>query len=232
MGFGFAFDSAGDPVYTVGADYLGLNGGSGMGAWYEGVWGSGSMAITTAGSAIGAQQFGLIGNGIDARRMLNDPLAIGHSLSFDMLVSNLTTTGRMGVEIRSTAANPNRDMLSINGNLGSSNFWRIEGGNDWSTFIVTSISVYSAVGVTISVTGEDSADVTIAELFGSGLETHSVNFVSEGVSPQIMNFFTWDDNNGEFYVNNIQAEVVPEPASMVALGVGALALIRRRKSRR
>lgn len=226
MSFGLALDSASDAVYTTGATYLGLDGGSGMNAWYEGPYGSGTMTITTAGSAIGPRQFSINGDGVDARRKLDDPLLLGQSLKFDMMTSAGATAGRMGVEIRSTAASPNRDMFTINGNLASSGFWRIEGGNDWDTFIVTAIPVASAVGVTITVTGADTADVTLAVIGGGPSETHGVNFASTGVSPQIMNFFTYDGMNGDYYFNNIQT--VPEPASLLALG-GLTALMARRR---
>lgn len=229
MSFGLALDSASDAVYTTGATYLGLNGGSGMNAWYEGPWGSGGMSITTAASAIGSRQFSINGDGVDARRKLDDPLLIGQSLEFDMMTSSSATAGRMGVEIRSTSPSPNRDMLNINGNLASSPYWRIEGGEGWGTFIVTAIPVASAVAVTITVTGADTADVTLAIVGGAGRgasETHSVNFVSSGVSPQIMNFFTYDGMNGDYYFNNIHT--VPEPASLLALG-GLTALMARRR---
>lgn len=226
MSFGLALDSASDAVYTTGATYLGLDGGSGMNAWYEGPWGSGGMTITTAGSAIGPKQFSINGDGVDARRKLDDALLLGQSLKFDMMTSAGATAGRMGVEIRSTSPSPNRDMLNINGNLASSSFWRIEGGEGWGTFIVTAIPVASAVGVTITVTGADTADVTLAVLGGGPSETHSVDFVSSGVSPQIMNFFTYDGMNGDYYFNNIQT--VPEPASLLALG-GLTALMARRR---
>ena len=228
--FGLALDSASDAVYTTGASYLGLDGGSGMGAWYEGPYGTGGMTITTAGSAIGPRQFSINGDGVDARRRLDDPVLLGQSLMFDMMVSTSASAGRMGVEIRSTSPNPNRDMLTINGNLASSNFWRIEGGNDWDTFIVTGIAVTSAVHVTMTVTGADSADVTLAVLGGGPSETHSVNFATTGVLPQIMNFFTYDGMNGDYYYNNLQT--VPEPASMLALGGLCAMAIRRRKARK
>ncbi len=248
-----AADNASNAVYTVGNEYIqvgtplgnqslalnGLNGGFGFNPWQRGGYGTfpnqGTTLITNlpVGLNMGSQQFGLRAgteafSGADARRRLLLPMTVGQVLSASIMAGGgnagqANTQGAFGVEFRSVnVGNPNRDMVSVNGAGGG--FWTI---GDAAGSTPTSLSVVGGqrLDLALSMTGGSNYRLDLTP-FGGSTTTITGVFISSGVALQAAQFYTFN-TNGDFYVNNLK--LVPEPATMLALGVGVLGLLRRRR---
>lgn len=248
-----AADNASNAPYVLGSEYIqvgtdpgdqtgatnGMNGGFGFEKWQRGGYGSltnaGSTKITNLGASanMGAQQFNMRSapdgsEGADARRRLLADLEIGQSLSFSMLAGGgvagqQNTSGFFGVEIRSSSlSNPGRDIFSINGANGFN--WEVygaSGGQDTGLGVTPG----QRLDVEIGVLAGDMFSVNLTP-FGSSTSTFNVGSISAGAKIRTLQFYVFE-TNGDFMMNNLQA--VPEPGTFVALGAGALFLIRRRK---
>lgn len=250
-----AFDSASDPVYTLGQEYIqvgtppgdqtaatnGLNGGTGWNAWQRGGYGdppnNGTTLITGLAPSfnMGTQQFGVRSgangqNGADARRRLLNPLQVGQGFKWIMMAGGggagtANTQGEFGAEIRS-------GLLS---NPGRDMLNIIgEPGRNWRVFrsggtieSATPVTAGQRVDVEFWVLPGNQFSVTFTPFGGSG-STVNGTFLSNNQLPQTLQFYAFG-TNGDFYVNNIAA--VPEPASVLALG-GLVALTLRRRTRR
>ncbi len=229
-----ALDNAANSVYVVGQEYIqvgtppgqqglatnGLNGGFGWNPWQRGGYGDngnyGTTLITNLNPSfnMGTKQFGLrsgVGgldfSGADARRRLLNPLAVGSTISFSLMMGGggagqVNTIGETAAEIRSSLlSNPGRDMCTIIGQPGVN--WRVfrDGGSVSSTIPVTP---GQRVDVLFKIVTADTFEVTFTPFLGTG-STVSGTFVSLGQQVQTVQFNT-DQTDGDFYVNNLRAD--------------------------
>lgn len=234
--FGLALDSASDAAYSLGANYHAQNGGSGFNPWNNEVWNGGSIAISDQAVALGPRQFKINAGGIDTRRGLQNVMAIGETFKFSMMaggggIGSAQTAGEYGLEVRSLASGSsgNREMCYLEARP-SFTHWRVEGGDGWSSVEFTDVPIVAGqkVDVALTVIGADAFSMFITN--GTVSDTVTMDFISEGFMPAIMNFYATGSNDGSFFYNNLQ--VVPEPATMVALGGLSLMMLRRRKARK
>lgn len=250
----YASDNASNAPYVAGQEYIqvgttlgdqtaatnGMNGGFGFNAWQRGGWGDapnyGTTLITNLSSTfnMGSQQFGLRSgpggqNGADARRRLNSDMPVNSVLSFSMMAGGggagtLNSQGEFGAEIRtSSLSNPGRDILGIYGSNGNNwKFWDKVGTHDTGL----SCAAGQRMDVSILTTAAGQFQITFTPFGGSGTTIAAVSDTANGMI-RTAQFYVYN-TNGDFYVNNLQA--VPEPATIAAMAIGitAMARIRRR----
>jgi hypothetical protein len=252
----YAGDNASNAPYVVGQEYIqvgttagdqtaatnGMNGGFGFEKWQRGGYGSppnnGTTVISNinASFGMGAQQFSMTSGasgseGADARRRLLSDLPVGSVFSFSMMAGGngagrANTSGFWGVEMRSSLlSNPGRDIFGIYG--GPTGNWSVEGAGAAQNSGIA-VTAGQRLDVSILTTAAGAFSVTLTPAGGTG-STFAVNSISAGAYLRTAQFFVFG-TNGDFYMNNLQA--VPEPGTFVALGIGVLAIARRRRATR
>lgn len=213
-----AFDSAADSVYTSPGFINGVNGGTGWQPW----------AFTGSGYSLGDSDTNgsLLGPGINtsgrswafgggqtgsANRHLNAALGIGDSMFFDMDINSFGN-----VYLVAGANN-----LMTLGQLGNSMFLFDSNG-----FTTTGLGPTDR-GVHVSVTRISATqmkyDLTSLSSGGVYSSVRNGSYALDGIATQ------WDPSIGTFYINSMGSQVVPEPSSVAAIGMGLVAFLARKR---
>ncbi len=143
--------------------------------------------------------------------------------------------GSNNQEIRNSPISSPDGLFGFNTTAGGTNFASMNGGTMTFTFAtpVQSFGAYFS-GVQLSVetvTFNDGVAQSLNLLnLGSGVQFFG--FTDAGQSISSVTIHVLGDIIGVDDVRHVQASPVPEPASLAVLGLGALALIRRRKTAR
>ncbi|MFQ3587539.1 MAG: PEP-CTERM sorting domain-containing protein [Fimbriimonadaceae bacterium] len=223
-----------------------IAGGSvnGVGGWANGSGGGGSHSVSTAQAFTGSQSIVFDNSGgnisfYSVRRALNNDytlfpvitvstrLYLDGSTGADRLYSLLGTgsaTGTMGGTILG---------VSVGGD------GRVRAGNTWAaTYTVSGVIGQFTTGhtgrwLTLSFT-YNSFDRSATATASNGTESFTWSGTAGGTA-NVLNFNLGSDYDGTVnrtgigYFDDVQA--VPEPATLAALGLGALALMRRRRTK-
>jgi hypothetical protein len=106
------------------------------------------------------------------------------------------------------------------------------GGGAFDVLSIDACDIFRAAGtaMTVTLTGTRADSSIVSDSFvlvpSNDLTTYAVSGLTDVVSLNLS-----DDNGGSlwFQFDNVVVNVVPEPATIVALGIGAVALLRRRQ---
>ena len=229
--FVVAYDDAADATYNSGWAN-GSNGGYGFGAWSHSAVGTQSMGDSNTNGALGGPGINIGGrawqaelnpgwSGAVSGRTLGS-YGIGDSLEVDVDFGAAGTPGQ-GVAIFGSG-----DVCQVQAiGLSSGNLLI----NTTSTTITTSVP-YSDGGyrVTFGIVNATSLDVTIQSFATSVSQTYNVAY-APGSGVQSMTLQTTNPPSGQaVYASRMKVtSAVPEPATMAGLGLGAAALLRRRR---
>jgi len=239
-----AQDTASDAAYAGGWT-TGTNGGSGFQAWDivpMDLGGSASIAanssvnIPNSGPAfglstgeLGASEWGLYG--IVATRGLNSPMAFGDTFrgSLDNGAIGATGPGSGISFIFRNAAGAELTSIWVYQDpwYSSGANYQIGGAGDSGVALSTG-------GVLFALTPQSNSSfsLTLQPIGGSATTVNGA--YTSGRTGQIASIDVRAYNNGagtngDFYVNNLEIEAVPEPATMAGLAVGLGFLVRRRR---
>lgn len=82
----------------------------------------------------------------------------------------------------------------------------------------------------------DTYDTVFGETFQNGFQpinqpwqSHTLSFLATTTGDQTLSFFSPNGGNGNLGIDNLKIESVPEPATLAALSLGAIGILRRRK---
>lgn len=120
----------------------------------------------------------------------------------------------MGATTAATQTDLSQTLATVVGQQYLVSFWAYENDTTPTGFLQV---FFNGVGVRSSNTGY------------SNVYTQYSNIITATSTSTILNFQGWEATSA-MVIDDISVTPVPEPASMAALGLGALALIRRRKA--
>lgn len=224
-----ASDDADNPAYDLGWS-LTSNGGSGFGNWYEISSGGGGRFIATAGFQVldGNRSWGLFAG--------NGNYAIGRPLLTSLSAGQLTLLGRHNVnnEVGFTgvtvyAGNTEVLRFGLNPSSGNQAIYYAFGANTGSINLNTELR-----GARLRYfLGWDSLgnfQLTVTNLDEPQTGSATGNWGS-GVSVSAFGFNNFNSGGFQDFIFD-KIEVIPEPASLMALGAGLVGLLglRRRKA--
>ncbi len=231
--FIIAYDDAADATYNSGWGN-GSNGGYGFGAWSHSTVGTHAMGNSNANGALGGPGINVGGRAWQAElnpgwsgavtgRTLGS-YSLGDSFEIDVDFGAASAPGQ-GVAIFGSG-----DFCQVQA-IGTSSGSLLINTN--ATTIVTSVP-YSDGGyrVTFGMVSATALDVTILSFASSVSQTYNVAY-APGSGAQTMTLQTTNPPSGQaIYASRMMiTSPVPEPASMIALGIGTLALVRRRSKK-
>lgn len=232
-----ASDSAADAAYNDGWQ-AGDNGGFGFGAWQFFPTGSAGNFVASSNNNGGGGGPGIdsnnrswgawanSGGSFIANRSLNTSLFVGASFFVEMDNGWIEAPGNVGSTLRVAGSNTFSTI-------------RFVGGSNNYELLDSMGSVDTGVGFTDGglrirwdILSASSYRITLTRIWGSA----EFSTVRTGLASTSFNLFQANNNNAGFdpnrdaFWNNMNA--VPEPGTMAALGLGAAALLRRRKANR
>lgn len=235
-----ALDRGSDAAYADGWT-AGDNGGFGFGAWTvangDPTYG-GSVGISNV-PALGGASFALASgggqySGAEARRPFGVPLGTGSVFSFDFAQAALASPqgdGSFGIVLLNAAG---KEMTSTFGYFY--NQFGLTPTND--TFVSSSSGNldsgidYTATGglhVAFAVTSDTTFTVGLGAVGTVPTYTTTGTFKNTGPITGIRLFSYQASATAPLTVNNLVVQSVPEPATLAALGLGLVALSRRRR---
>jgi hypothetical protein len=222
----------------------GSNGGTGFGAWVFGGFGSsghflGDSTINAGGSSgginTGGAAWGMFANSgglADAvRPFTGGALTLGQSVVVDFDNGWIATGGTVGLALQ-TSGGSNRIEFYF---VGGDTTYTINNGSPINSGVPFT---GDGLRLTFTLTGANAMTLTISSLNGSNGGTNSV-FAGLGLAGgtgtdieqiRFFNFNAGAGSNHDAFYNNLQ--IIPEPSTVVMVGVGLLGawFIRRRKA--
>ncbi|ARU41093.1 hypothetical protein CCB80_08045 [Armatimonadetes bacterium Uphvl-Ar1] len=234
-----AQDNASDAVYNDGWQ-TGDNGGFGFNAWnltastanasnagrfigssLGNAGGDGPQNIDTSGEAWGLYANG--GNSSTAIRTFSVPVEVGNVYSFN-LDNGFIDNGASITAGFYTAGNISVGAVDFIG--GNPNYFIKDGATN-----VNSGVGFTGKGLTytMTVTSATTYAATLTRLDGGGTFTHNGTFSGVIDKFQVFNTNAGGGGDRNLYVNSLAIDAVPEPATMLVLGLGAALAARRRK---
>ncbi|MFN6016565.1 MAG: PEP-CTERM sorting domain-containing protein [Verrucomicrobiota bacterium] len=222
------FDSVDDIVYSGGV-YIGLNGGTGFGAWSGSATGNGGSYMNSSGlsasTSWGIYAGGDTGNSYTVTRPFASALGIGETFTMDFGYTDVATGGEIGINLFSGGAF--RLGLKF---IGGGSSWQLnDGGSDFSTGIPWA---GGTPGTTLkySFTRGNDNNYSINLLHGAGIYDGNNYTASSGnMSIDSVQIYSIAQGAGENVGFNNLA-IVPEPSSLSLLALSGLALLRRRRA--
>jgi hypothetical protein len=238
--------------YTNGASYVGLNGGSGFQAWAAGGWppisvigtsslngtGIANPNIDTAGRAFGIRQIDPSGPGFVTRNInYANPSAINLVRFSVDLGSSDAGFGISATKGFYMSASFGGARMGVAYHGGQTNLRFLNDTGPLTT--VASILPHTSTRVNVQVfkLGGQQVQVTLTDALSgiSDTKTFTNTSLSNFSQFQFISYQTGTGSVKEAFANNLEVHanaVVPEPASLAAVGLGVTALIRRRRKTR
>jgi hypothetical protein len=221
----FAASAGATSVFNEDFESYALGNSDGQGGWVD-FGGSRTVDIVNSFANGGSQSIAFSTNpgyGGDSTLDLADPITTGQlALSFDIYQpAGFDGTAEIYLSRLATLSGGFQTGLHLVGNGGTGQF----GPGDSTTAILTD----QWVGVTVSI----DLDADTAAVSYGGTEIYNGTWVNGGDSPsQFQGLNIWASNgaNAEnFYLDNLNLDIVPEPSGLTLLGLSFIGLVLRRR---
>jgi hypothetical protein len=224
------------PTYTAGSSVHGVDG------WNNGSGGGLSQRVSTAAAASGSQSLFWDNNTstgfYSVRRTLPSLGSLPVNISVMLHIQGNTQMNRLyGIYLSSSAT----------GTLGTTVFGMTLGGDGTVRAGKTWGNTYQASGVIANVPtssfydrwvkltltyepGTGNGSVRLSNLFGAGDVTSNYTGITNPLGLNLgSDYVTSVNQRGTAFMDDLVIAAVPEPATLAALGLGALAMLRRRR---
>jgi len=228
-------DNSGNAAYGDGWA-TGDNGGTGYGAWtINSTQGSGFAGAFIGGSGaggldLGASSFGLYANpntsaaSVEALRDFDSAMLVGQTFSFTLGINwDSGSDGAKGFSLYDSVGGE-----IFNMNCGNSAAITYSGSSSGTMF-----SNYGTIPMNVAITYSSSTTIDVTANGRDGVESFNQSFTVAN-APDSFRFYAYQmqaGDNAQPYFDDLamSSAPIPEPATMGLLGLGALAMVLRRR---